>query len=67
MSNMSNNEPSDLLSADNTDGMVVIKLAPGEHGLSGLTMPPNATGRPVRPTVTAPQPSDEAPAPTDQK
>lgn len=64
---MSNTKFSELLPEDNTDGMVVITLAPGEHGLSGLTMPPNATVRPVRPTVTAPQAVDEAPAPIDQK
>lgn len=57
----------DLLPEDDTTGMLIIKLAPGVEGLAGLTMPPTAIGRPARPTVVMPQPTDQIDVPSDKK
>lgn len=42
-------------------------ISPDRTEQAGLTIPPTAIGRPTMPTIMVPQPTDQAPAPTDTK
>ena len=42
-------------------------VSPERNDQAALTMPPTAIGRPVRPAVAVPQPTDQITAPTTKK